>query len=135
MLWQVASRAHPKRFPPTDPTDAVAAFDVPEPRSASSLRVCASARASTFLPLRPPAGAWLRASDATHCGSMRAGHSLVSLPDGRMLFYGGHDGYKPLSDLYFYSPDTGKWAQVLRGPGRAPRAPPAVGGRFEWLHA
>ena len=44
-------------------------------------------------------------------------------PDGRMLFYGGHDGLKPLSDLYFYSPDTGKWAQVLRGPGRAPRSP------------
>ncbi len=50
---------------------------------------------------------------------MRAGHSFVSLPDGRMILFGGHDGYKLLSDLYFYSPDTGKWAQVLRGPGCA----------------
>jgi len=48
---------------------------------------------------------------------MRAGHSVASLPDGRMLLFGGHDGYKPLSDLYFYSPDTGKWAPVLSGPG------------------
>ena len=111
MLWQVASRAHPKRFPPTNPTDVVAAFDVPEPRSASSF-ACVCARRL----FRPHA-------NGAHCGSMRAGHSLVSLPDGRMLFYGGHDGLKPLSDLYFYSPDTGKWAQVLRGPGRAPRSP------------
>ena len=48
---------------------------------------------------------------------MRAGHSIVSLPDGRMLLFGGHDGHKPLNDLYFFSPDTGKWAPVLRGPG------------------
>jgi hypothetical protein len=34
-----------------------------------------------------------------------------------MLLFGGHDGYKPLSDLYFYSPDRGKWHNVLRGPG------------------
>ena len=52
---------------------------------------------------------------------MRTGHTFVGLPDGRMLLFGGYDGYKPLSDLFIYSPDTGKWAPVLRGPENAAR--------------
>ena len=84
MLWQVASRPHPQRWPPSDPTEPSVALDVPEP-------------------------------------SLRTGHTFVALPDGRMLLFGGYDGYKPLSDLFIYSPDTGKWAPVLRGPENAAR--------------
>jgi len=78
MLWQIVSKEH-DAWPPTNPTDLKAAFDVPEP-------------------------------------TMRAGHSVTALPDGRLLVFGGFDGYKPLNDCYLYQPEFGTWAQILRGP-------------------
>ena len=44
---------------------------------------------------------------------MRSGHTVTLIPDGRMLLFGGWDGYKPLSDAYLYQPQFGTWTQVI----------------------
>lgn len=42
--------------------------------------------------------------------------------------FGGFDGHKALSDLYFYKPSDGTWAEVLQGPENPQwAAPQAVG--------
>ena len=65
MLWQVASKKHPVRWPPTDPTEPSLALDVPEPRL------------WIFLPLRVHAR-WVPEVPAPRVGCAAAGRKGVS---------------------------------------------------------
>ena len=41
------------------------------------------------------------------------GHSMTLLPDDRLLIFGGWDGYNVSSRLYFFSPESGCWSEIL----------------------
>ncbi len=54
----------------------------------------------------------VRVQDAIEPCSL-IGHSLTLLPDGRMVVYGGWDGFSVTNSLYIYSPGSGRWSEVL----------------------